>query len=323
SAEALGLSLTDLARQVRQAFYGEEAQRIQRGRDDVRVMVRYPEAERRSLGDLWNLRVRTPEGDEVPFGMVAEAKVGRGFATIHRADRQRVVDVTAGVDLAQGNANEILADLRASKLPALLRLHPQIRYSLEGAQREQADVLIGIARGFAIALITIYALLAVPLRSYLQPLLIMSAIPFGLVGALIGHALLGHQLSMLSLFGMVALSGVVVNSSLVLVDFINRRRAAGASARDAAIEAAIARFRPVFLTALTTFAGLTPIMLERSAQAAFIIPMAISLAFGVLFATAITLVIVPCTYVILEDLRGAIRSRFRHAAPEAAERAGG
>ena len=303
SAEALGLSLTDLARQVRQAFYGDEVQRVQRGREEVRVMVRYPEAERRSLGDLSNLRIRTPEGDEVPFSAVAEARLQRGFATIHRADRQRVVDVTASVDITVGNANEILADIRAQKLPALLLEHPRVSYALEGAQREQADVLFGILRGFGIALLTIYALLAVPLRSYLQPLLIMSAIPFGLVGALVGHLVLGIQLSMLSLFGMVALSGVVVNSSLVLVDFINRRREEGASVQEAVVAGASARFRPVFLTALTTFSGLTPIMLERSAQAQFIIPMAISLAFGVLFATFITLFLLPCTYTILASLR--------------------
>ena len=308
AAEALGLSLDDLARQVRQAFYGEEVQRIQRGRDDVRVMVRYPASERHSLGDLWNLRVRTPQGDEVPFSNVAQASLARGYSTIHRADRQRVVNVTASVDIARANANQILAEFQASQLPEVLLAHPGVVYRLEGEQREQRDVLGGIARAFAIALVSIYVLLAVPLRSYFQPLLIMSAIPFGLVGAIGGHLLLGFQLSMLSLFGMVALSGVVVNSSLVYVDFINRRRDEGVPLVQAVRDAASARFRPVVLTSATTFVGLSPLMLERSAQAQFVIPMAVALAFGVVFSTLITLVLVPCGYVVLErDFRDLAR----------------
>ncbi|MBW2232130.1 MAG: efflux RND transporter permease subunit [Deltaproteobacteria bacterium] len=308
AAEALGLSLDDLARQVRQAFYGEEVQRIQRGRDDVRVMVRYPEDERHSLGDLWNLRVRTPQGDEVPFSNVAQASLARGYSTIHRADRQRVVNVTASVDIVRANANQILAEFRANQLPEVLLAHPGVVYRLEGEQREQRDVLGGIARAFALALASIYVLLAVPLRSYLQPLVIMSAIPFGLVGAIGGHLLLGFQLSMLSLFGMVALSGVVVNSSLVYVDFINRRRDEGVPLAQAVCDAAGARFRPVVLTSATTFVGLSPLMLERSAQAQFVIPMAVALAFGIVFSTLITLVLVPCGYVVLEhDLRDLAR----------------
>jgi multidrug efflux pump subunit AcrB len=301
SAEVLGLTLEDLALQVRQAFYGHEVQRIQRGRDDVRVMVRYPDAERHSLENLWNLRIRTPRGDEVPFSNVARATPDRGYATINRADRQRVVSVTASVDIEVANANQILAEFQASDLPEILRSVEGVTYRLEGEQREQRDVLGGIARAFALALASIYVLLAVPLRSYLQPLLIMSAIPFGLVGAVGGHLLLGFQISMLSLFGMVALSGVVVNSSLVYVDFINRQREAGVPLARAVQEAAGARFRPVVLTSLTTFAGLSPLMLERSAQAQFVIPMAVALAFGIVFATLITLVLVPCGYVVLEQ----------------------
>jgi multidrug efflux pump subunit AcrB len=302
SAEALGLSLRDLARQVRQAFYGEEAQRIQRGRDDVKVMVRYPREERRSLGDLDELRIRTPEGGEVPFYAVALADRGRGYATIKRADRQRVIDVVAEVDAKKANANQIRRDLQAEFLPQLVAANPGLSFSFEGEQREQQKTLTALARNFAFALIFIYALLAVPLRSYAQPLIIMSVIPFGLVGAIAGHLLLGLQFSMMSVFGVVALSGVVVNSSLVLVHYINGRRAAGLPLEEAVRTAGVARFRPIVLTSVTTFAGLTPLLLERSMGAQFLIPMAASLAFGVIFATSISLFVLPCSYLILQDL---------------------
>jgi multidrug efflux pump subunit AcrB len=308
SAEPLGLTLADLGRQVRQAFYGEEAQRIQRGRDDVRVMVRYPAEERRSLRDLDDMRVRTPDGEAVPFRTVARAELGRGFSTIRRADRQRTINVTADVDLARANANEVIADLRSSSLPQILRDYPGMTYSLEGEHREQQETLATLGRFYLIALFGIYALLAIPLRSYGQPLIIMSVIPFGLVGAIAGHLIMGYQLSIMSMIGVVALSGVVVNSSLVLVDHVNRGRAAERSLLEAVREAAIARFRPILLTSLTTFAGLTPLMLEKSLQAQVLIPMAVSLAFGVIFATAITLMVVPCGYLILQDLN-ALRAR--------------
>jgi multidrug efflux pump subunit AcrB len=303
SAEVLGLTLDDLARQVRQAFYGEEAQRIQREREDVRVMVRYPESQRRSLGDLENMRIRTPDGTEVPFFAVARVERGRGYASIRRSDRQRVINVTADIDRSRANANEVMADLRANFLPQLLADHPGLRFDLEGAQREQHKVSAGLIQGYGFALILIYSLLAVPLRSYAQPLIIMAVIPFGLVGAVGGHLLMGKTLSMMSVFGVVALSGVVVNSSLVLVHHVNARRALGASIVEAARDAGAARFRPIVLTSLTTFAGLTPLLLERSMSAQFLIPMAISLAFGVAFATLITLFLVPCLYLVLDDLR--------------------
>ncbi|MBW2243882.1 MAG: efflux RND transporter permease subunit [Deltaproteobacteria bacterium] len=303
SAEALGLSLRDLASQVRQAFYGEEAQRIQRGRDDVKVMVRYPEQERRSLADLDELRIRTPEGGEVPFYAVAEADRGRGYATIKRADRQRVVDVTAEVDSKQTNANQILGALKAEFLPSLIAANPGLSYSFEGEQREQQKTMAGLVKNFGFALVLIYALLAIPLRSYGQPLIIMAVIPFGLVGAIAGHLLLGLQFSMMSVFGVVALSGVVVNSSLVLVHYINGRRDAGVGLVDAVREAGVARFRPIVLTSVTTFAGLSPLLWERSMGAKFLIPMAASLGFGVIFATVISLFVVPSSYVILQDLQ--------------------
>ena len=305
SAESLGLSLDDLARQVRQAFYGEEAQRIQRGRDDVRVMVRYPESDRRSLADLDNLRIRTPDGGEVPFYAVARAERGRGYASIKRRDRQRVINVTADVNRTVGNANEILADLQAGFLPQLMAENPGLRYALEGVQRDQSETLVGLITNYAVALLAIYALLAVPLRSYLQPLIIMAVIPFGLVGAVAGHLLLRMNLSMMSVFGVVALSGVVVNASLVMVHYVNELRSQGKPLTDAVRDAGVARFRPIVLTSITTFAGLTPLLLERSLSAQFLIPMATSLGFGVLFAAVITLFLVPSSYIILEDLKRA------------------
>ncbi len=304
SAEALGLTMAQLGRQVRQAFYGEEAQRVQRGRDDVRVMVRYPAAHRRSLSDIENMRIRTPDGTEVPFHAVARTEMGRGYASIDRVDRQRAVNVTADVDATQANANEIIDTMRTTFLPKLRNDFPKVRYSFEGEQREQADFLAGMGRGFLFAVLAIYGLLAIPLGSYVQPLIIMSAIPFGLIGAIWGHAFLGWDLSMFSFIGIVALTGVVVNDSLVLVSYVNESRDNGEPLLRAVREAGVARFRPILLTSLTTFAGLTPLMMERSVQAQFLIPMAISLAFGVLFATLISLVMVPSIYVILEDLRG-------------------
>jgi len=303
-AQALGIDLEDLARQVRRAFYGEEAQRIQRGRDDVKVMVRYPEHQRRSLADLANLRIRTAEGGEVPFYTVARAERGYGFASIQRTDRRRVIGVTADVDQRFANANQVIADVEQAVLPSLLADYPGLSYALEGEQREQAEGLAALSRSYALALFLIYALLAIPLRSYAQPLIIMAVIPFGLVGAIAGHVLMGLEFSMMSLFGVVALSGVVVNSSLVLVDSVNRRRLEGASLVDGLRAAGVARFRPIVLTSLTTFAGLTPLLMEDRLGARFLIPMATSLAFGVLFATAISLFLLPSAYLVLEDLKG-------------------
>ncbi|MCP4036913.1 MAG: efflux RND transporter permease subunit, partial [bacterium] len=309
SAELLGLSLQDLGRQVRQAFYGAQAQRVQRGRDELRVMVRYPEAERRSQSDLEGMRIRTPDGDEVPFDRVARVESGVGYSSIRRTNRMRVLNVKADVDRSIANSNEIMADLRSNVLPQLLADHPGLHYELEGEQREQSKVLAGMLRDFGLCLVLIYGLLAVPLRSYSQPLIIMAVIPFGLVGAIAGHLLMGHGLSMMSVFGVVALAGVVVNASLVMVHYINSRRAIGIPLVDAVRDAGVARFRPIVLTSLTTFVGLTPLLLEKSISAQFLIPMAISLAFGVALATTVTLFLVPSAYLVLEDVR-AIASRI-------------
>ncbi|MEE3330416.1 MAG: efflux RND transporter permease subunit [Myxococcota bacterium] len=315
SGEVLGLTLRDLARQVRQAFYGEEIQRIQRGRDDVRVMVRYTEAERRSLGALDDMRIRTVDGSEVPFATVARARLGRGFSSIKRSDGRRVVNVTADVNRTVTTADEVLARMRAGQIQSIMRDHPRVAYRLEGEQRQQGEAISGLIPLFGIALFIIFALLAIPLRSYSQPLIIMSVIPFALVGAVAGHLLMKSLglitgLAMMSVMGFIAASGVVVNSSLVLVHAVNARRAAGTSLREAVTDAAVTRFRPVVLTSLTTFAGLLPLMINRSVQAQFLIPMAISLAFGVLLATVVTLLVVPSGYVILEDLR-ALRKKPR------------
>ncbi len=303
AAETLGLSLQDLARQVRQAFYGEEAQRIQRGRDEVKVMVRYPADERISKGNLEEMRVRTPEGIGVPFGEVAQSELGQGYAAIKRINRQRAINVTAEVDLNTTEPSKVLATLQAEVLPQLRAQHPRVRFGFEGERQDQNETLGGVMSGLTLALLIIYALLAIPLRSYIQPLIVMLAIPFSLIGAIGGHVLLGKDLTILSVFGIIALAGVVVNDSLVMVDFINRSLESGRPLHQAVREAGTARFRAILLTSLTTFAGLTPLLLERSMQAKFLTPIAVSLAFGVLFATAVSLLLVPACYLILEDIR--------------------
>ena len=337
AAETLGLTVQDLGRQVRQAFYGEEVQRIQRGRDEVRVMVRYPRDDRRSLGALENMRIRTSNGGEVPFSQVAQVEPGRGFASIKRVDRNRAVNVIASVDPAITSAGAVITDLRARILPEVLAGYPEVFHSFEGAEAEQSDATGSLLTGFILALLVIFALLAVPLRSYVQPLIIMAAIPFGMVGAIWGHIVMGLDVTVMSMVGMVALTGVVVNASLVMVDFINRARSvhatlgreirkAGGLQADrhefessglllAIREAGGNRFRPILLTSLTTFVGLAPLMLERGIQAAFLVPMAVSMAFGVLFATFITLVLVPVSYLILDDVQRTLRrmSEFRAA----------
>ncbi|MBZ0267085.1 efflux RND transporter permease subunit, partial [bacterium] len=301
-AEALGVTMSDLGRQVRAAFFGVEAQSVQRGREDVKVMVRYPEASRQSLADLESMRVRAPGGVEVPFPSVASAEYGRGFSSIQRADRQRVINVTASVDEKTANANEILASLKEGALPRILGDHPRVSYSLEGEQRQQSQTFASLRSGFAVALLVIFTLLAIPLRSYTHPIVIMGAIPLGFVGAVWGHVLMGMNLTMLSAAGFVALSGVVVNDSLVMVEYVNGRRREGMTAFEAVRVAGPRRFRAIMLTSLSTFAGVTPLLLEKSLQAQFLKPLAVSLGFGVLFSTFLILVIVPASYLVLIDV---------------------
>jgi multidrug efflux pump subunit AcrB len=298
-ARTLGLTLEDLARQVRQGFYGAEVMRIQRGRDEVKVMVRYPESERTSVDFIEEMRVRTPTGAQVPFTRVAKVEEGRGYATIDRADRQRIVNVFGDIDQSTANAGEVIASLEQTVLPDLLSRYPGLSYDLEGEEQERAESMRSLGIGFLLAVFVIYSLLAVLFRSYLQPLLVMSAIPFGIVGAVWGHVLMGWDLTLLSMMGVVALAGVVVNDSLLMIDFINRARGLGRPVTQAILESGVRRFRPIILTSVTTFLGLTPLLLETSLQAQFLIPMAISLGFGVLFATGITLLLVPVSYSLL------------------------
>ena len=310
-AKFLGISISDIAMQVRQAFYGLEVQSFQRGRDEIKVFLRYPQADRVSLKNLEMLSIRTLNNNEIPLKQLVDMNISKGFSIINRVDRKQSVNVTAKVDISKITANEILSKLDKTDLPLLLKKYPSVQFSFQGEQREQNDSLDSLFKNFIFAMIIVYTLLAIPFRSYLQPLIIMGAIPFGLTGAVIGHIIMGQNLTILSLIGIVALAGVVVNDSLVLVDFINRYRDEGNSLFDAVLEAGPRRFRPILLTSLTTFFGLFPLLMEKSLQAKFLIPMAISLAFGVLFATIITLIIVPTSYFILEDLKIQIKNKIK------------
>ena len=303
-AQNYGITMASLARQVRQAFYGDEVQRVQRGRDEVKVFLRYPKDERVSLNNLEQMNVRVGNNVEVPLGQIAQGELSSGYSTITRTDRKRSISITADVDLSEANANEILAKFETEHIVPILLDYPSVNYSFEGEQREQRDTLSSLFKNFALALFVVYVLLAIPFKSYLQPLIIMSAIPFGFTGAVIGHIIMGMNLAVLSIIGIVALSGVVVNDSLVMVDFINRyKRDDGKTSLEAALAAGPRRFRPILLTSITTFVGLFPLLIEKSVQAQFLIPMAISLAYGVLFATLITLILVPTSYLIIEDIK--------------------
>ena len=303
AARSLGLTLNDLARQVRHAFYGAEALRLQRDKDEVKVMIRYPDSERRSIGYIEEMRIRTPDGTQVPFSQVAEVNMEQGYATIERAQRRRVIKVTADVDETVTNANEVRTTLVNEFLPRMNSQFYGLRYAIEGEGKEQKESWSDVFKGFGIALFCIYALLAIPFKSFTQPLIVMAAIPFGFVGAILGHLLMGFNISILSVFGMVGLAGVVVNDSLVLVYAANRMHREGDDDHTAITRAGGLRFRAIILTSLTTFAGLTPMLLEKSVQAQFLIPMAVSLGFGVLFSTFVTLLLIPCGYMIHKDIR--------------------
>jgi len=301
-AQSLNLHAADIARQVRQSYYGAEAIRQQRGRNEVKVMVRLPREERISEFHLEEMILRTPDGGEVPLVEAVSLERGRADTSIERRNGRRVVTVSADVR-PRSQAVQVTEVLNADIIPALSARYPGLTVSYQGRQADRAESVQSLIRGLLIALIIIFAMLAIPLNSYIQPLIIMLAIPFGLVGAVIGHLIMGYSLSVLSLFGVVALSGVVVNDSLVLIDFANRRRKKGSIATEAIQDAAIQRFRPIMLTTLTTFGGLAPMIFETSRQARFLIPMAISLGYGIVFATVITLVIVPSVYLIIDDIR--------------------
>ena len=307
-ASQIGISLADVGKQVRQAFYGEEVQRIQRGVDRVKVMVRYPKDERDSVASLENLLIRTKSGKAIQIGQVADIKLGQGLSTISRTDRKRTVNVTADVDSSKVQTGTVVSDITDNFIPKLLEQYPEVEFDLGGSTKEENTLIMRTMVGFAAALFLIYGLLAVPLRSYVQPLVIMSVIPFGFIGAVVGHILLDISLNMLSILGLVALAGVVVNDSLILVEFINRRKSAGQSMEDSIMSAGKQRFRAIVLTTLTTFVGLLPMLFETSMQAQFVIPMAISLSFGIVFATTMTLILVPCCYRIVYDLKATLQS---------------
>ena len=303
----LGLTRNDIVGQVGQAYKGLQAQRIQRGRDDIRVLIRYPIDERRTIAALNEMLIAAPNGRLVPLANVATLQPGRGPSQITRIDQYRVLNVTADVDKDEVNMTTLQADLRAY-IDTLIVKYPSIRYTMEGEQSEQRKSFASLYTGLIVVLGVIYCLLALPLKSYVQPLIVMSVIPFGVIGAIIGHWLMGYSLSILSLLGFMALVGVVINDSLVLTDFVNQHHRAGEPIETAIERAGVVRFRPVMLTSLTTFSGLTPLLLERSTTAQFLIPMGISLGFGILFATAITLILVPTNILIAHELSERLRA---------------
>ncbi|WP_300318665.1 efflux RND transporter permease subunit [Idiomarina sp.] len=307
-AEAMGINLAELATQVRYAFYGAEAQRIQRGDEEVKVMVRYPEEQRQSVGNLQDMKLRMADGAEIPFTELANIEFAEGYSTITRIDRERSVNVRARVNKDRVEPFRVVNEVREQKLPDILDQYPSVGFKLQGATQDEAEATDSLALGGLLAMLAVYALMAIPLKSYSQPLIIMSVIPFGIIGAVIGHWILGMPVSILSLFGIIALSGVVVNDSLVMVDYVNKAKEAGTDLRHAVLDAGCRRFRAITLTSLTTFFGLLPIVLEKSMQAKLVIPMAISLAFGIIFATIITLLLIPCLYLILADAKRNMQS---------------
>ena len=301
-SRSLGITMRDLARQVRQAFYGEEALRIQRNRDDVKVMVRYANEERSSLAGIEEMRIRTIDQEEIPIEEVADIAPGQAYSVINRVDRKRTITVISDIDESTANASMMVADLKANFLPALLSRYPGLTYDFEGQEKRTRESLDSIKSGYLLALMGIFLLLASQFRSYIQPVIIMMAIPFGLIGAILGHLVMGISFTIVSIFGIVALSGIVVNDSLILIDFINRAQRDGVDLNQAVVQSGKARFRPVLLTSVTTIAGLFPLLLERSFQAQFLIPMAVSICFGLLAATVLTLLYVPALYLIIADI---------------------
>lgn len=272
------------------------------GRSEISVEVRLPEADRDSLNELYRMPVRTPDGLSVPLSRVADITLSQASSSLQRIDGRRIITVTADSEGDQ-TINQVLATLQEDVFPTLTNTWPGLEVSLGGRQQDTADNLAALRTAMWLMLAALYALLAIPFRSYLQPLLVLAAIPFGIVGAVVGHMIMGFGLSIISLLGMLALSGVVINDALVLIDYANRKRREGMAPREAIVAAATRRLRPIMMTTLTTFLGLAPMILETSRQARFMIPMAISLGFGMIFATAILLILVPCLYLGLENWR--------------------
>ena len=297
-AEAMGVSLSDLAATIRASFYGEEVMRLQRGRHEVKLMVRYPSDERRSFAALDDIRVTGPDGVKRPVGELADVKVVRGYSEINRLGQKRSISVIADIDVAKSSltSTQVTADIEKRLMPDLLREFPLVRVRWEGEQEQTRESLRSLGVGFVVALFAMFVLLTMEFKSYFQPLIILAAIPVGCAGAVFGHALMGMPLTLFTMFGLVALAGVVVNDSIVLVDFINARVREGHPLRRALREAGCVRFRPVFLTSITTIGGLLPLLLEKSFQAQFLIPMATALAFGLALTTLLVLILVPVMY---------------------------
>ncbi|MGE6647690.1 efflux RND transporter permease subunit [Shewanella colwelliana] len=310
-ANSVGLTLADVASQVSASFYGMEAQRILRNGEEIKVMLRYPEEQRNSIAHVTEVMIQTQQGAEIPLSEIADIEVTQGVSGIRRENGNRTINVWGSVDAAQAEPFKLAQDIRDNFMPELLKKYPRVKTEVSGNIQEQLDSANTQMRDFIISLLVIYSLLAIPLKSYLQPVMIMSVIPFGVIGSVLGHMILGIDLSALSLFGIIAAAGVVVNDSLVMVDYVNRARLAGVAMKVAVIQAGCRRFRAILLTSLTTFIGLVPIMTETSMQAQMVIPMAVSLAFGVLFATVVTLVLIPCLYVMIEDMKQFV-SRIGH-----------
>ncbi len=300
--ESLGLTASEVARQVRNGFQGIIALRQQRGRDEVTVRVRFPESERISEGDIESMMIATPRGGFVPLFQVAQVDRGRAYTSISRRDGRRTVRITGNVEPI-GQTSRILTNMNDYILPDLTRDYPGLDYSYEGRLADRKESMKSLLTNFYLSLLLIYFILAIPFKSYIQPIIIMLAIPFGMIGAVGGHIIMGYNLSLMSMMGMVALSGVVVNDSLVLIDYSNKQRRKGATPFDAILAAGQRRFRPIILTTFTTFGGLAPMIFETSRQARFLIPMGLALGFGILFATVINLLIVPSFYLIIEDVR--------------------
>jgi multidrug efflux pump subunit AcrB len=310
-ARTLGLTVDDLARQIYAGYYGDEALRLQRGRDDIRVKVRYTTDERRRLSSLEQMRIRTPQGYEVPLTSVADISFAPGYATITRTDGMRRVAVSADVDTNRANANEIFAEFKSGFLEEIRDRYPGLHVALQGEQKKTRESLSSLFIGFPLAMVGIFIIIATMFRSYVQPVVIMFAVPFGIIGAVFGHMLLGYDLTMMSLFGIVALAGVVVNDAIVLIERVNENLAGGMAFFEAIIKGGARRFRAIFLTTISTVGGLLPLIAEKDLQAKFLIPMAVSLAAGVIFATVLTLVLIPSLLAILNDLR-LLLYRLRH-----------
>ena len=304
-AYSLGLTLADIASQVSYSFYGLEAQRILRDSEEIKVMVRYPLEQRSSVGHVDDVMIQAPNGAELPLSELAEIKLTDGVTRIRRENGNRTINVWASVDAEQVEPFKVAKDIRDNFIPQLLRKYPLVKSEVSGRIQEEMDGAAEQIRDLLISIMIIFSLLAIPLKSYSQALMILTVIPFGIIGAVFGHMILGLDLSVLSMFGIAAASGVVVNDSLVMVDFVNKARKRGESLKDAVMHAGTKRFRAILLTSITTFIGLVPIIFfETSAQAQIVIPMAVSLSFGVLFATIVTLVLIPSLYLIIEDIKG-------------------